>query len=164
MNDLKIMNTHVLKTIIPIAAGVLILTANRITADTTNSPSAVSSGTVTMSGTTPITVFGTPQSGNGTVGSCSFSYIGYISYTRTVAQGWGWAPDTNSTTIFTAADGGGRTNTLVVYSGKNGDTGCGQTSVAVPNLPPSPKYRFTIYFSNNVPTTNYPIILMGFGS
>ena len=62
----------------------------------------------------------------------------------------------------TASDGSGRTDTIISYSGKYGDTGCGQTSVTIPYPPPSPAYRFTIYFPNNVPTTNYPITLTGF--
>jgi len=109
----------------------------------------------------PITVFGAPVASGGTQGTCPGAYAGYVIYTKTIAQGWGWAPSTNTTT-FTAADGGGRTNTKVVYNGKNFDSGCALTNVTIPNPPPSPKYRFAIYFPNNVPTTNYPIILTGF--
>ena len=115
-----------------------------------------------MTGGGPITVYGLPKAGGGTQGTCPGSYAGYVNYTKTVAQGWGWAPSTNSTTIFTAADGGGRTNTKIVYLGKRTDNGCGQTSVTIPNPPYSSVYRFTIYFPNNVPTTNYPIALTGF--
>ena len=110
----------------------------------------------------PITVYGLPKASSGTQGTCPGSYAGYISYTRTISQGWGWAPATNSTTVFIAADGGGRTDTKIVYAGKNGDTGCGQTMVVIPDPPYSPRYRFAIYFPNNVPATNYPIILTGF--
>jgi hypothetical protein len=109
-----------------------------------------------------ICVFGLPKVSGGTQGTCPGYYAGYVNYTKTIAQGWGWAPATNTTTLFTASDGGGRTNTKIMYGGKYGDTGCGLTTVTVPNPPPSPKYRFTIYFPNNVPTTNYPIILSGF--
>ncbi len=109
-----------------------------------------------------IVVFGGPKLGGGTIGTCPGSFAGYINYTKTIAQGWGWVPATNTTTIFTASDGSGRTDTKIAYGGKYGDTGCNQTTVTVPNPPPSPAYRFTIYFPNNVPTTNYPIILTGF--
>ena len=124
---------------------------------------AASLNVVTMSlpGGGPITVFGLPKLSGGSQGSCPGPYAGYVSYTKTISQGWGWAPSTNAT-IFTAADGSGRTDTTVVYAGKYGDTGCNQTIVTIPNPPPSPKYRFAIYFPSNVPTTNYPIILTGF--
>ena len=108
-----------------------------------------------------IIVFGLPKVSNGILGTCPGTFVGYINYTKTIAQGWGWVPLTN-TTIFTAADGSGRTDTKIGYTGKYGDTGCDQTTVTIPNPPPSPSYRFTIYFPNNVPTTNYPIVLTGF--
>ena len=104
-------------------------------------------------------MFGAPYFGGGSQGSCPGPYAGYVNYTRTVSQGWGWAP---TGTIHKAADGGGRTDTTVVYLGKYGDTGCDQTPVTIPHPAPSPKYRFAIYFPNNVPTTNYPIVLTGF--
>jgi hypothetical protein len=108
-----------------------------------------------------ICVFGAPKPGNGTQGTCPGSYAGYVNYTKTISQGWGWAPLTN-TTIFTASDGGGRADTKVVYAGLSYDSGCNQTTVTIPNPPISAKYRFSIYFPTNVPTTNYPIILVGF--
>jgi hypothetical protein len=108
----------------------------------------------------PITVFGGPVTSSGTQGTCPGTYAGYVIYTKSLPA-WGWATLTN-TTVFTASDGGGRTDTKIVYNGKNFDSGCALTNVTIPNPPPSPKYRFTIYFPNNVPTTNYPIILTGF--
>jgi len=110
----------------------------------------------------PIVVFGLPKVSNGAQGTCPGNYAGYINYTKTASQGWGWAPSTNTTTIFTASDGGGRTDTTIVYLGKRTDNGCNQTSITIPNPPVSTAYRFTIYFPNNVPTTNYPIVLTGF--
>jgi hypothetical protein len=109
-----------------------------------------------------IVVYGLPKASGGTQGTCPGRYAGYINFTKTAAQGWGWVPSTNTTTTFTASDGGGRTDTIIAYGGKYGDTGCDQTIVAIPNPPPSPSYRFTIYFRNHVPTTNYPIVLTGF--
>ena len=109
----------------------------------------------------PIVVSGTPKASNGAQGSCPGSYAGYVIYTKTISQGWGWIPATNAT-VLTASDGGGRMDTFVTYTGKYGDSGCGQTTVTVPYPAYSPAYRFAVYFPNNVPTTNYPILLNGF--
>ena len=107
----------------------------------------------------PVCVFGGPIAGGGTQGSCPGNYAGYVNYTKTISQGWGWVP---TSTVHMASNGGGRTDTKISYLGIYGDTGCNQTTVTIPNPPPSPKYRFTIFFQNNVPTTNYPIVLTGF--
>ena len=115
--------------------------------------------TASLPGGGPITVYGAPKISNGIQGTCPGNYAGYVSYTKTISQGWGWAP---TGTVHTASDGGGRTGTIVVFLGKYGDTGCNQTTVTIPNPPYSPSYRFAIYFPNNVPTTNYPIVLTGF--
>ena len=126
----------------------------------TASLNVVMAPAVVVSGT-PIVVFGGPVHGGGTQGTCPGKYAGYVNYTKTISQGWGWAP-TNGATVFTAADGSGRTDTTVVYGGINYDSGCNQNSVTIPNPPYSPVYRFSIYFPSNVPTTNYPIVLTGF--
>lgn len=108
-----------------------------------------------------LTLFSPPVASSGSQGTCPGSYAGYVNFTKTVAQGWGWAPDTN-TTVHTASDIT-RTDTKIQYGGKNGDSGCQQTTVTVPHPTVSSKYRFTIYFPNNVPSTNaYPITLVGF--
>ena len=107
-----------------------------------------------------LTLFGPPVFSAGSQGNCPGSYAGYVNFTRTVSQGWGWAPSTN-TTIHTASDAT-RTDTKVQYVGKYGDVGCNQTSVTIPHPTSSPKYRFTIFFPNNVPTNAYPITLTGF--
>jgi len=125
---------------------------------------ANTAGSVTANGIIgggPITVAGLPKASNGTIGTCPGSYAGYVIYTKTLSQGWGWTP-VSGATVLTVSDGGGRTDTKVTYSGKYGDSGCGQTSVTIPYPPPSPAYRFAIYFPNNVPTTNYNIVLNGF--
>jgi hypothetical protein len=103
-------------------------------------------------------VYGTPVVSAGSKGTCPGSYAGYVNYTKTVAQGWGWTP---STSPHTASDST-RSNTKIEYVGKFGDHGCAQTSVTVPDPTASPSYRFTIYFPNNVPTGSYPITLSGF--
>lgn len=115
-----------------------------------------------QTGVDPIVVFGFPISGGGQQNSCPGHYAGYVNYTKTIQQGWGWAPDTtNGNTIFTASDTN-RTNTKIQYVGEYGDIGCNPTTVTVPNTPPSPAYRFTIFFTNNVPTNVYDLTLVGF--
>jgi len=109
----------------------------------------------------PIVVAGLPRPGSGTQGTCPGSYAGYVIYSKTISQGWGWAPISGATTL-TASDGSGRTDTKIVYNGAYGDSGCDQTTVTIPYPAYSPVYRFAIYFPNNVPTTNYPIVLTGF--
>src|ERR1017187_10241177 len=98
--------------------------------------------TASLPGGGPIVVFGLPKAGGGSQGSCPGSYAGYINFTKTVAQGWGWTP---AGTVHTASDGGGRTDTSIVYMGRNFDSGCNPTSVTIPNPPYSPSYRFSIY-------------------
>jgi len=107
-----------------------------------------------------VVVYAQPIVSGGAQGTCPGPYTGYVNYTKTVAQGWGWTPMTN-TTIYTASDTT-RTNTKVEYVGDYGDSGCSKTSVTIPYPTFSPLYRFTIYFTNNVPSTNYPITLSGF--
>jgi hypothetical protein len=128
----------------------------------TANAAAMPGGAVTqpMGSGYPITVYCSPVVGAGSSGSCPGHYAGYVVYTKTPAQGWGWSPSNNAT-IYTAADGGGRSDTIVQYGGDYGDSGCDQTSVTVhPAF--SPVYRFAIFFSDNVPSTNYPITLTGF--
>jgi hypothetical protein len=107
----------------------------------------------------PITVYGTPYPSGGSKGGCPGPYVGYVNYTKTISQGWGWTP---TGTVHKAADGSGRTDTKIEYVGAYGDSGCNQTIVIIPNPTYSPAYRFTIYFANNVPTNAYPITLTGF--
>lgn len=109
-----------------------------------------------------IVVFGAPVFSMGGGGSCPGKYSGYVNYTKTVSQGWGWSPATN-TTVYTATDTN-QTNTKIQYGGDYGDSGCAQTSVTIPYPAMSPVYRFTIYFppGSQVPTNAYPITLSGF--
>jgi hypothetical protein len=107
-----------------------------------------------------IVVYAQPITSTGNLGKCPGPYSGVVNYIKTAQQGWGWAPMTN-TTIYTASDTT-RTNTKVEYVGDYGDSGCAKTSVTIPYPAFSPVYRFSIYFTNNVPSTNYPITLTGF--
>lgn len=109
-----------------------------------------------------ITVYGAPVKSSGSSGNCPGAYSGYVNYCKTISQGWGWAPDTN-TTVYTATDTN-RADTVVQAGGKNGDSYCGQTSATVPYPALSPKYRFTIFFAPGaqIPTNAYPIVMTGF--
>jgi hypothetical protein len=120
---------------------------------------ATGSGVVMASlpGGGPITVFGTPLLGSGSQGGCPGHYAGYVIYSKPVSQGWGWTP---AGTVHTVTDGSGRTNTKVQYVGAYGDVGCNQTTVSISNPTFSPVYQFTIYFTNNVPTNAYPMVLL----
>jgi hypothetical protein len=133
------------------------------TTASTPAASAATSGAIAagLPGGGPIIVFGTPLSGGGTKGSCPGPYIGFVAYTKTLSEGWGWAPIAGAT-VLTATDGSGRTDTKIQYCGAYGDSGCAQTTVTIPYPPFSPVYQFGIYFTNNVPTNAYPISLTGF--
>jgi len=111
-----------------------------------------------QSGLAAITINAVPTVSSGSNGVCPGSYAGYVSYTKTTAEGWGWAP---TNTVHTATDTN-RTDTKVVFEGKSGDSGCNQTTVTVPHPTTSSKYRFYVYFTNNVPTNSYPLVLEGF--
>jgi len=110
-----------------------------------------------------ITVFGPPlaTSGNSTSpNGCPGRYLGSVTYKRTVAKGWGWGKLPPGP--FRASDGTTRTDTKLELSGFSGDRQCDSTGVSRTNLANS-KYRFTIYFPQNVPMTNaYPIVLNRF--
>jgi hypothetical protein len=108
-----------------------------------------------------ITVFGAPvvSSGGGT--GCPGAYSGYVNYIKPMSQGWGFAPDTSN--LHTATDTN-RSDTKIQYNGYYGDGNCAQSTVTVANPPPSPAYRFTIFFprGSQVPTNSYSITLTGF--
>jgi hypothetical protein len=109
-----------------------------------------------MPGGGPITVFGMPYLGSGSQGGCPGKYAGYVIYSKPVSQGWGWAPISGMAHTVTDTN---RTDTKVQYIGAYGDIGCNQTTVSV-NPTYSPVYQFTIYFTNNVPTNAYPMVLL----
>ena len=109
-----------------------------------------------------VTIYSPPVTSSGNQGNnCPGSYVGFVNYTKKISQGWGWAPSAN-TSIHVASDTT-RTDTKISYFGMYADVGCDQTAVGVPHPTISPAYRFTIYFPNNMPSTNaYPITLTGF--
>ena len=128
------------------------MTASALTANT------VSGGTMAagMPAGGPITVFGTPYLGSGSSGGCPGKYVGYVIYSKPPSQGWGWTPISGMAHTVTDTN---RTDTKVQYVGYYGDIGCNQTTVSV-NPTYSPAYQFAIYFSNNVPTNSYPMVLL----
>lgn len=105
-------------------------------------------------------IYSTPISGSGSSGTCPGNYAGYVNYMKTASQGWGWAP-TAGETVHVATDQN-RSDTKIVYGGKYSDNDCAQTSVTVPHPTISSRYRFTVYFPNNVPTNTYVLTLTGF--
>jgi hypothetical protein len=125
---------------------------------TKSSTVAASSGVMqaSMPGGGPITVYGMPYAGSGSSGGCPGKYAGYVIYSKPVSQGWGWSP---TGTIHTVTDTN-RTDTKVQYVGAYGDIGCAQTTISIPNPTFSPVYEFAIYFTNNVPTNAYPMVLL----
>jgi hypothetical protein len=123
---------------------------------------SMSMSAMDMGGGGVVTVFGAPVVSGGGSGNCPGKYCGYVNYTKTASQGWGWSPSSN-TTIYTASDTN-RSDTKIQYGGDYGDSGCAQTTVTVPYPTMSPAYRFSIYFPTNssMPTNAYPITLSGF--
>jgi len=115
-------------------------------------------GSGIQAGRAEVIITTTPVQVSGTNGICPGGYIGKAEYTKTVSQGWGWPP---TGTVHTATDTN-RSDTKVEFLGKSSDTGCNQTTVTVPHPPTSTKYRFNVYFTNNVPTNAYPLVLEGF--
>jgi hypothetical protein len=108
-----------------------------------------------------ITVFGAPVVSGGGGTGCPGPFSGYVNFTKPMSQGWGFAPDTSN--LHTATDEN-RSDTKVQYNGYYGDGNCAQTTVTTANPPPSPTYRFTIFFPRGtaVPTNSYAITLTGF--
>ena len=115
----------------------------------------------TTSGTL-MTLFGGPVMSSGTGSTpCPSGYVGYVNYKKSLPD-WGWVP-TQGVATYIAADGTTRSDTKLEMSGSSGDHPCNQTPDTVAGPLRSAKYRFTIYFPNNVPSTNqYPIKLTGF--
>lgn len=104
----------------------------------------------------------TPNGISGGSGAgCPGTWTSQAAYLKSAAAGWGWAPDTN-TTIHTVTD----TNNMgakLYYLGRFSDNACATNSVTLPATPPSPKYRFTVFFPmTNAPTGSYWIKLTGF--
>jgi Immunoglobulin domain len=119
--------------------------------------SAALNAVAVCDGGTAITIYGVPLFGSGgTSNGCPGLFAGYVSYVKT--SGWGWVP---TGALHTITDTN-RPDTKVEYIGRYGDRGCNQTTVTIPNPTPNPKYRFMIYFPDNVPTNSYPIKLVGF--
>jgi hypothetical protein len=117
----------------------------------------------TNGGGNTITVYA-PAAGGGAGSSnsnCPGAYAGLTSFKKTAAAGWGWAPILGMGP-YGAADGTIRTDTIVEMTGNAHPGPCGPVSVSATTLPDT-KYRFTIYFPSNPPTSgSYPIVLTGF--
>ncbi len=111
---------------------------------------------------TLLTLFGGPVMSSGTgAAPCPSGYVGYVNYKKPLPD-WGWVPIPGVAT-YIAADATQRADTKIEMSGSSGDHPCSQTPDSATGPLKSAKYRFTVYFPNNVPSTNqYPINLTGF--
>jgi hypothetical protein len=113
----------------------------------------------------PFTVYGAPVVYSGGGGDCPGAYAGYVNYKHSVADPAGYLPDHGNGNATHSVTDKTRSDTKVLVVGTN-DTWCATTTV--PNTHaghPSPedsKWKFSIYFPNNVPTSSYPITLDGF--
>ncbi len=88
------------------------------------------------------------------------SAVGYANYIETAEDGWGFVPYSYMTRHY--AIDTRRTNTVIEYGGRNGDSGCSSTNYLFVNPIGSATYRFTILFPSNLPTNSYTIRLKGF--
>jgi hypothetical protein len=146
-------------------ANLNVYTMSSSTTTKTKFSSSMTMSTMTagdLGGGGEITMYGFPVVSTGGSGSsCPGKYSGYVNYTKTVSQGWGWAP-TAGAPSHTGSDTN-RMDTKVYFGGQYGDSGCATNSVNVAN-PVSPVYRFSIFFPQGcqVPTNAYAITLDGF--
>lgn len=107
-----------------------------------------------------VTVYGTPIGGGASAGAnnCPPKYVGYVNFRKPTAP-YGWKL-TNPNGTGTASDPISP-NTVVRYFGAAlSKNGCGANRVTVPSG--TDAYRFTIYFTNTVPSGAYSIKLDGF--
>lgn len=133
---------HILATTLTLVAALVALQPTKSKADFTIYPTSTVMATNTGTG-------------------CPGSYIAYAVYIKS-APTFGWNPDTNNFTLFTATSTGANTNVVVQFSGKKLDSGCNSNSVIIPNPPYSTAYRFAVYFKSGTVSTNNPLTLHGF--
>lgn len=107
-----------------------------------------------------IVIYANPNNIGGGFGpNCPGFYASQAQYIKQ-APAWGWKPSTN-TSVHCAVD----TNNIgarILYGGRFGDNNCGTNSICTVTNPPSPTYRFILYFTNSVGTNPYPLVLKGF--
>lgn len=109
----------------------------------------------TADGQIPI-LYGTPIASGGSKLSCPGAFISYVPY----VNNWNWYVF-NPNAAVTAIDGRGRSDSKAEYNGYYGDRNCKPTpqgAVSTGNPPLSPRYQFTLYFSQTPnPTGSYPL-------
>lgn len=102
----------------------------------------------------------------GAPSGCPGTYHGYINYVRTVAQGWGFIPDTN-VLDHTVTDVREPTNHLQLVT-DYGFIACNTNTVDWTNIPTltPPLFgtaaRATVYFKNYPTNQAYPVLFRGF--
>jgi len=117
----------------------------------------------------PITVYGAPVVSSGNPGTCPGAYAGYVVYKKSSTAGWGWVPDNGFGNGTHTATDSTRMDTKVEALGYENDLLCPGMNNITTGHPGPPqgsgedsKYRFTVYFPNNVPTSSYPLTFDGF--
>ena len=92
--------------------------------------------------------------GEGGSTSCPGKAIGYAVYAIQRTNGWGWKPDTNGNTSFSATYTN-QAGCWVQILGHNGDLYCNVSNTGIPNPPYSPTYRFTVWWPHgaHLPTS-----------
>lgn len=115
----------------------------------------------------PLTLYGSPIVTSGSSGTCPGSYVAYVNYKKSAAEGWGWAPDHDFGGSTHSAADNNFTDTNVQPQGITDDLFCLQTIVSNTHAgnpaPEDTKYRFTIYFTVSHSSPNpYPLTLNGF--
>lgn len=96
--------------------------------------------------------------------NCPGDYRWRAVYAKTPGNGWGWAPDTNNFSSFSASITN-RTDTHIADVGHQfGGSRCGTNSLQYTNPPPDNKFRWTVFGTNNPPssTNDLPLLLSGF--
>ena len=83
-----------------------------------------------------------------------------IKYSKTIANGWGWAPVV--TNVIIQAQVWQQPTMPIQYFGSSGDSGCGIGAVNIPKPPYSAFYEFAVGFNSGQQTTNLPVALFGF--
>jgi hypothetical protein len=98
-----------------------------------------------------------PGSATGSQPPCPGTYIGYGNGTLTVAEGWGWYPDTNATSHLLVDPF--RNDTHFVWLSDYGQSDC-DGSTTIVNLTYGTRIRYSLYFPSNLPSV-YPVRMIG---
>jgi len=85
--------------------------------------------------------------------NCPGDFRWHATYARSVANGWGWKPDTNNFTTFSASITNRSDTHVQSFGFSTGHFECGTNSLQFSNPTTDIKYRFNVYGTNNPPAT-----------